>query len=298
MTFGPGTLTFPDTKAGLVNVASYQAALTLSFVGTLNGQAQKWSKTYVMLAAKQPAARQLTLVNTGDLSNLDPVFMAEADGTSYERRGKNACGATVIDPANSLAARMEPAGFLTGVIGAVEAGSETVNDVAAHHYTFDERAFGQVGVAKSTGELWVASDGGYIVRYKVATVGNADYFGKGIQGTLNWDYELTGVNQPVAIELPKDCPSGMMDAPLLLDATEVVRLPGVLSYSTVTRVGQAAAFYQKQIPLLGGKFLGNPTSTDTLVLLDYTQGTKTLTVVIRAGQGGTTVRIVEGAGQH
>ena len=161
---------------------------------------------------------------------------------------------------DSLAERLEPAGFLTGVIGAEAAGSETVNG-AADHYTFDERALGQLGLAKSTGELWVASNGGYIVRYKVATKGTAVYFGEGIEGTLTWDYELTGVNQPVAVELPKGCPAGMVNAPLLPGATAVRRVPGLLSYSTSTGLAAAAAFYQKQIPLLGWKLTGDPDVT-------------------------------------
>jgi hypothetical protein len=293
--FGPGSFIFPETKAGLSDLSSYKATLTLSFDGTRDGKVQQWSKTYVMLNAKKPAARQLSIEQAGDLPDLDPVFIAEVDGAAYEQRGKNACAATVSKPGNSLAERLEPAGFLTGVIGAGEAGSETVNGAAANHYTFDERAFGQLGLAKSTGELWVASDGGYIVRYKVATKGTAVYFGAGIEGTLTWDYELTGVNQPVAIELPKDCPAGMVDAPMLPDATDVLRVPGLLSYSTLTSLANAAAFYQKQIPLLGWKPLGNPTITDTIVLLDYTQGTKTMSVIITAAQGGTTVRIVVGA---
>ena len=72
----------------------------------------------------------------------------------------NACTASVIEQGASLSEIWEPAGFLTGVIGADEAGSETVNGAAAQHYTFDERVLGQSGVAKSTGEMWVASDGG------------------------------------------------------------------------------------------------------------------------------------------
>jgi hypothetical protein len=295
--FGSGSFVFPETKAGLADLSSYKATLTLSFVGTRDGKTQQWSKTYVMLTANKPAVRQLTIEKAGDLSDPDPMFMAEGDGAAYEQRGKNACTATVIDPGNSLADRLEPAGFLTGIIGADEAGRETVNGAAANHYTFDERAFGQLGVAKSTGEMWVASDGGYIVRYKLATKATAVYFGAGIEGTLTWDYELTGVNQPVAIQLPKDCPAGMVNAPLLPDATGVLRLPGLLSYSTPTSLAQVATFYQKQIPLLGWKPLGNPTITDAFVLLDYTQGTKTMTIIINAGGGGTKVRIVVGTRQ-
>jgi len=86
--FGPGAFIFPDTKAGLADLTSYKASLTLSFDGTRAGKAQKWSKTYVMLSAKEPAALQLTIEKTGDISDLDAVFMAEMNGAAYERRGK------------------------------------------------------------------------------------------------------------------------------------------------------------------------------------------------------------------
>ncbi len=95
-----------------------------------------------MLVTREPAARQLTIEKTGDLSNLDGVFMAEMDGADYERRGESSCVANAIAAGYSLGERMEPAGFLTVVIGADEAGSEPVNGVAARHSTFDERAIG------------------------------------------------------------------------------------------------------------------------------------------------------------
>ena len=292
--FGPGAFNFPDTKAGLADLSSYKATLTLSFNGTQDGKTEQWSKTYVMLATKEPAKRQLTIEKTGDISNPESVFMAESDGAAYERRGENACTANLTQEGNSLSDRREPAGFLTGVIGAEQAGSETTNGVAANHYTFDERAFGQLGVAKSTGEMWVASAGGYIVKYLVTTKGNADYFGKGIEGTLTWDYELTDVNQPVTIELPADCPAGMVNAPLLPDASNVLKMPSVITYDTASSLADAAAFYQKQIPNLGWKLTGEPAITDTTALLSFTQGEQEMTVSVGTGDTGTTVHIMLG----
>ncbi|MFA5873700.1 MAG: hypothetical protein WC832_07015 [Anaerolineales bacterium] len=296
--FGPGSLNLTEPAAGLSDLSGYKATLILSFDGTQAGQSQQWSRTYVMLASQEPAARRLTIEKAGDISDPNQVFMAEVDGAAYERRGENACTASVIQEGSSLAERWEPAGFLTGVIGAEEAGSETVNGVAASHYTFDERAFGQLGVAKSTGEIWVASDGGYIVRYRVATEGNADYFGEDTEGTITWDYELTDVNQPVTFELPEDCPAGMVNAPLLPDAAVVVNMPGVLTYDTSSSLAEAGAFYQKQIPDLGWELLGEPSISDSMVLLDYTQGDKTMTVIITTGDAGTKVHIVLGRSQE
>src|SRR5262245_56785010 len=43
--FGPGTFTYTDTQAGLADLASYKATLSLTFDGTKDGQAQKWTRT-------------------------------------------------------------------------------------------------------------------------------------------------------------------------------------------------------------------------------------------------------------
>lgn len=295
--FGSGPFDFPDTKSGLTDLASYTATLVMSFNGTEAGQPQQWSKTYIMLTTKEPAAHQLTIEKTGNLSDLDTVFMAESNGASYERRGENDCMATVIEEGNSLTEQLEPIGFLNGVIGADETGNETVNAVAANHYTFDERAYGQLNIAQSTGELWVASDGDYIVKYLLTTKGNADYFGEGIEGTLTWDYELTGINQPVTITLPDNCPGGLVNAPLLADASNILNMPGILMYDTSMSLADTAAFYQKEIPKLGWELVGEPSLTDTSALLDFIQGDKTLTIIITSDNIKTTVNMMLGKSQ-
>ena len=292
--FGPGPFDFPDTKSGLSDLTSYKATLIMSFDGTEAGQPQQWSKTYVMLAVKEPTTRQLTIEKTGNLPDLDAVFMAESDGAAYEQREGNDCIAAVIEEGNSLSERLEPIGFMNGVIGADEAGNDTVNDVAANHYTFDERAFGQLDIAQSTGEMWVATDGGYVVKYLLTTKGNADYFGEGIEGTITWDYELTDINQPFTITLPDNCPGGMVNAPLLAEASNILNMPGILMYDTSTSLADTAAFYQQEIPKLGWELVGEPSLTDTSALLDYIQGDKTLTIIITSDNIKTAVSVVLG----
>jgi hypothetical protein len=295
--FGPGPFNFPEPEAGLADLSSYKATLTLSFEGTRDGQPSQWSKTYVMQSTREPVARQLTIENTGDLSNLEAVFLAEVGGAAYEVRGATACNANVIQVGNSLTRRLEPAGFLNYVIGAEEAGVETIDNAAVDHYTFDERAFGQLGLAKSTGELWVSPEGGYIVKYVLTTKGDANTFGEGIQGTLTWEYELTDVNQPIAFTIPEDCPAGMVDAPLLPDASNVSSMPSVLSYETASGMTEIATFYQSEMVNLGWELTGEPTLTDTTALLDFKQGDQTMAIVVTTSNG-TTVNVILGKSQE
>jgi len=295
--FGSGPFNFPEPKAGLTDLSSYKATFVLSFNGTRAGQPSQWSKTYIMLSNREPANRQLTIEKTGDLSNLDAIFLADVGQATYEVRGENTCNANIIKEGNPLTQQLEPAGLLNFVIGAEETGAETVNNVAADHYTFDERAFGQLGLAKSTGEMWIASEGGYLVKYMVTTEGDADYFGEGVEGTLTGDYELTDVNQPVTFALPDDCPAGMVDVPLLPDASNILNMPSVLAYDTASSLADIAAFYQSEIPNLGWEPTGEPTITDTTLLLDFTQGDQTMAIVVTTNNG-TTVNVMLGKAQQ
>jgi hypothetical protein len=288
--FGPGSFDFTDTQAGLSDLSSYTATLTLSFSGTRAGNSETWSKTYVMLAATDPPARQWTIETSGDLSNSEMVYLAEMDGVDYERRGEQACTASAVPEGDPLSGRLALASFLTGVIGAEAVGQDTVNNVATDHYTFDQRALGEEGLTKASGELWIAADGDYIVKYLLNTQGNEDYFGEGIEGTLTLDYQLSDVNQG-EIVLPADCPPGMVDAPLLPDAADIVKVPGLLAYDTSTSLEDTAAFYQEQIPGLGWEAVGEPDVAEAMQMLKYTRDDLRMTVLLTAESGKTTVNI-------
>jgi len=55
-----------------------------------------------------------------------------------------------------------------------------VNGVASTHYAFDQRALGEDQRTQANGELWVASQGGYLVKLLVKRQAKAEYFGRGI----------------------------------------------------------------------------------------------------------------------
>jgi hypothetical protein len=288
ITFGPGDLDFPDPQAGLAELSSYQATLTLAFEGTRNGQPEAWSKIYTMQAMNNPHARQWT-IDTGEGRS---VFLAELDGMSYKKNGEDACLATSIQKEDPLTDRLELASFLSGVIGAEGGGSETINDMAANHYTFNQLALGEQDLTDSSGELWIASEGGYIVRFVLTKKADSKYFGEGMEGTLSWDYQLSDVNTPLTITLPDDCPPGLVDAPMLPDASNVLNIGGMLTYDTASSVEDAVAFYQEQIPASSWVLQGEPIITDVNALLTYTKGNKTMTIIIATVETHTEVRIL------
>lgn len=321
---GPGSLNLPDPRLGLADLASYKSKLTASFEGTQAGQAVKWTQTFLFLQTKDPAARQLTVENTGAALELLPGFTAEIGGAAYQRLGDGtACVASRLDVDNSLLQEFEPAAQLPGLWGADEAGKEVVNGVESAHYTFDERALGEEGLNESVGELWLASADGPVLRYRRTTTADASYFGNDTQGTLAWEYELTETDGTFSIDLPEDCPPGLVDAPRLPDAVNVNSLPGLLRYETASSVAQARDFYLQELPKLGWelppqmqlppgmtgeeyqkalevlKSLGGPveptpTEDPSKAFEVFRQGGQSLSVIITGGGPRTHVLIVLG----
>ncbi|HEX7620719.1 MAG TPA: hypothetical protein VF359_05915 [Anaerolineales bacterium] len=292
MVFGPGPFRLMDPTVGLADLSSYNATLTISFNGTQAGQSSQWSHTYVMMSSKQSAAHQITIESAGGVPA--PVFMLEMNGVSYELDEEKNCTASTIVAGSSLTATWEPAGFLSGLIGAEGAGSETVNGMASNKYTFDERALGESGFTQSTGQVWVAKDNGVVVRYLLTTTAGVDYFGEGIEGVQTWEYNLTEVNQPVTFDLPAGCPGGLVNAPLMPAAQTVRRLPGVTTYSIMGSIQDVLAFYQAQLPALGWAATGEPSVADTMGWVGFVQSNQQLSVIVTPLENMVEVRLVIG----
>lgn len=161
LTLGSGPFFLEDSRVGLADLSSYTATLIRSFEGSDSGAPTEWTETYVLKRDDGAAASQMTIDITGD-NPPDHIFVAEIGENAYEKFGASDCAAAAINLEISSIERMDPAGLLSGLLGADEAGQEEIDGVTADHYTFDERALGKADLEESSGEIWVAADGGVI----------------------------------------------------------------------------------------------------------------------------------------
>ncbi len=288
LTLGSGTLHLADPWVGLEDLSSYTATLIRSFEGSVSGEPQQWTETYVVKRDNEAAASQMTVDATGD-NPPDQIFVAEIGENTYAKSGGGDCVAESINSEISSIERIDPAALLSGLLGADEAGQEEMVGVAANHYTFDERALGKADLEDSDGEIWVAAESGYILKYVLTTTGGSNAFGEGIEGTLTWDYALTEINTTVLPALPEGC---QLNAPLLADATNVLHTPYWLAYSTLTSIPDAAAFYQEQLTSFGWTLSSGPVSAEENTFMEFAQGDQTIGVFISVGETGTDVNIV------
>ena len=297
ITFGPGAFNLGDPQAGLADLSSYVATLKVSFDGNSRGKAETWSKTYTMLVTREPLARQWTVEQSANGSAAETALHAEMNGLYYEKHGQDACNADGLPQEDLPSESYEPAAFLSGVIGAEEAGPQDVNEIPAMRYTFDQRAVGVADLAQSTGEMWVTNEGGYVVKYLLTTTAGPDYFGAGVDGILSMEYELTGPNAPLTITLPEDCPPGLVNAPTLPDATNVENTPGLLAFDTPTSMAEVVTFYTEQLPPLGWSPQGDPMLAEGAAVLIYTSGDVAVTITIEDADGRSHVTIFSGPAQ-
>jgi hypothetical protein len=285
---GPGDFVLVDPAVGLDRLDAYLATLTVTFDGTASG-GTRWTSTTSLDHSRDPSITALTVTHAGDLAPADPSLQAELGDTSYVVTAHPGCIATPLDPASAIRPRLEPARVLSGVIGAEAAGHRSVDGVEADGYTFGEAALGLEGVADGSGEVWVASDGGYVVEYVLSLDAGPPVLGEATAGTMTWDYELTRTGEPVAIDLPADCPTGSIGAPVMPDASDVASGPTLLAYTTRLSLAEVVAFYRKAGKAARWTFIAKPAVMGDTALIAARADRSVLTILAtRQGATGTT----------
>jgi hypothetical protein len=153
-----------DPNAGLDGLHDYQAGLTISALGTGSSAP---TETYTQSA--WPALDAGFVTYEGVDGNNRPLFVLSGDvgEAHYSRAGESGdCSVQWGSDAKLEGAQpVRLASFLPPVNSAKTAGEETVEDISARHYTFDAANIGLAKDAKAAGEVWIAEQGGYVVKY-------------------------------------------------------------------------------------------------------------------------------------
>jgi hypothetical protein len=144
----------------------------------------------------------------------------------------------------------DPAGLLPHVYGAVPAGEETISGIPALRYDFDQRSVPLYLDGQGSGSVWVAREGGIVVRY-ILEISGSSAPGAGLEGVQTWVYEVQDVNSLASLVLLQDCLPVLADFPVPADAVQVERLSGAVTYETPAGADQVSAFYREQLAAAG-----------------------------------------------
>ena len=288
-----GSFALADPTVGLKSLKSYHASFRQDVTGTLDGKPFKY-QTHIELSrlpGKMDFTREL-----GGSEETASYFHVITDGKTIYRW--DSAGQSCQGEAGQLAVgeTRDPASLLFHITGATKKGSEVVNQIPTTHYQFDQNNL-HVSDPKPEvkGDLWMADQGGYVVKFALTIAPTSNPSGKGLETGQNWTYEISRVNTVDSIELPKDCLPVLVEIPTLPDAQEIYRNSGQLSFITSSQASEVVDLYFKALPALGWKTdQKKPDGDLTLpVSLIFAKGDQKLVVNIdNSAHGGLDVDIL------
>jgi hypothetical protein len=168
---------------------------------------------------------------------------------------------------------------------------ETVNGVLCRHYVFDDKALaGWSAFTQAEGEMWVAVDGDYVVRYLLQAEGKNPITGD--EGHIEWEYEIRDANESIVIEPPAGCEAAESEFPIMADATNMSTMGGFVTYESGSSFDDVLSFYQEQMVADGWGEASDAFVSSGNAILSYTQDERAATVTLTESDGKVSVVIV------
>jgi hypothetical protein len=208
-----GTLATPLLQ-GLASLDSYGWSLNSVTVGPTAQDRSEMAGQGQVDAALGASHYSMT---TTDTSADDPESSTSTteNWTSKDATCANDAGVYTKEVKNPFESDLGPvlSGLFDIVVPSGDAtmvGTEDIAGISAKHYTFTIKGLGAgtgAQVDQNSGELWVAVDGGYLLKYTVnasMTSGPAGAADTQIN-SMTMTLELTSVNQPVDVTMPAAC---------------------------------------------------------------------------------------------
>ena len=152
------------------------------------------------------------------------------------------------------------------------------------------------GIATTqAGEMWIAQDGGYLV--KLASQGDGDFglSADKIKGKVILTYDLTEVNKLANITLPAECQASteaIKDVPVPPNAADQSSFGEMLTFSSPDAPKTVAEFYRKELVVKGWKITSD-SNLDTVVMLSIQKDTRKFQIMITPGDKGAAVIITK-----
>jgi hypothetical protein len=299
-----------DISGSLDGLSSYRLHFRFTFDGKdEQGKPQKGAMEWLQEAIKETKESHIRFTSTGDAAqeNGKPgafeMYQVGASSYIYSPDGQadqKCMGITSDQNGQNGSAFFKPGDMVGGLKQAQLVGKgETINGVVADHYSFDQNAVSFGNFEEAKGDIWIAQDGGYPVKY-IGTARGKDTIlaGKTAEGTFTWEYKVEDANQVESIKLPQECESQKPadDIPVPESATEKNSFGKLITFKSSDAPADIAAFYQKELPDQGWA-AGDASALDDLQTLSFTKAGRKLSITItKEESGGSNVLINEEQG--
>jgi hypothetical protein len=292
----PGTW-ISDSFAKIGALAHYRADVTISIKATASGETVDQTEKYSLAVWSAEKAEFESVDSIGEDGQEILLTVGTVDKAGYVLLGGNSGCQTFWDEANIRIDPGDLSRYLYAVKPGASTGDETIGGIAAHVYSVnsDYLSFKDV---KASGKVWIAANGGYLVKYHIELSGGGTLFGEGATGIRTVDYELSDVNSGAPVAYPGDCLPVLTDIPATDDAQDVVRMPGSLRYLSASTPDTVQAFYEKFFTAKSWSELNAVALPDGEKDLLFTEPAtdRQATLMLQPQTGGTGVRVLTAGG--
>jgi hypothetical protein len=291
------SLSLASRDAGLDALTSYRLTWRAEWKSTDQGKEEQGAWDWTEEYTSDPKAHHLSMStpDSNDPAKNSAFEIWQIGDTSYMKNGEDqACVSFSTEGAEN---DIQKGTFNPSMLGSIEdakyVGRETINGIPTKHYKYNSKTGMLAALGEVSGETWVATDGGYVVKDVVKWTGGGGLFGLGASitatGNGSWTWELTDVNQPFEIKPPEGCGGEELDLPMMPVTKEKTRFGDMISYKTVGTLAEAVEFYKDELPAAGWKPEGDPTEMGELVMLNYLKDDQKLSVMISGTEGDISV---------
>ncbi len=273
---------FDSVKNQLQELSAYRIQLTMNFDGeTTGGQPARGNIEVFLEQTQSPQAMHMNLVLEGDTvadtGGFNSMEVYQVENSVYMQVGEEGW---ISVPATSDMNETFSEGFFTPdeMVDLPETANrlpepEMVNGISTWHYTFDAQDIPTeeeaMELSNASGDLWVAQEGNYPVKYAIEATGSNPTPAEGdlfASGTFRITYELMDINGDFTIEPPPEALSGQnlggqlmggdegaleTELPMMEDAEVEFSMPGLVSYYTEASIPEVADFYRQALPAQG-----------------------------------------------
>jgi hypothetical protein len=271
---------------GLKTLKSYKAEMAMTVKGTDDdGQPVNANMKFNEEVTIEPAARRIYFtgegVETQGVGTFEIITIGDAAYMVMEQDGKKTCISTTSDQANATEGLM-PKDF--NLSDGKFVGEETVNGIKAKHYAWKENSglFGLGGATKGKADVWVASDGEFVVKFTAEATGKGQLWASNKQGegTFTIEYNVTQVNKSFKIEAPETCKSAASDIPVMADAKDKSVLGDMVAYTSASPFADVVKFYKDEMSKGGWKAAEDSSEMEGVAILNFAKDKRKAQVMI------------------
>ncbi|WP_448544820.1 hypothetical protein [Roseiflexus sp.] len=298
---GGESISVPGSQANLSQLESYRVIIAWKLTGkTTDGKDVDEQTTYTQ-AVHRPSNTGYTLVvenkpgAQGTRSEIysvgDTLYIYEKDSGACQPAMMSGMGDMLRGITDAMTAPLQ-----TGEAKLVNRG-ETINGILTDRYTLNEASMSQFGAVVEKADLWVAREGGYLVKYdltiKVAPGSmNPANIPADVatlsEGTIAYNWALEDINK-TTITIPSACSSQTVGVDLPLPSgTQVDMEMGNLTMGKVSAsMDSVLAFFKTEYPKLGYQQTYETGDAQSGYILEFVKDGQKVTVQFSTSSDGS-----------